>query len=59
MLIYKVRATSMPHYLNNLLSHHVTGTGMALRSASRALLTVPVTRTICESRAFTVFALVV
>ena len=56
VLTYKVRATSTPHYLNNLLSHRITGTRMALRSASRALLTIPVTRTVCASRAFSVCA---
>ena len=52
VLTYKVHATSTPRYLNSLLSHRVTGTRMALRSASRALLTIPVTRTVCASRAF-------
>ena len=59
VLTYKVRAMSTPHYLNSLLSHRVTGSRMALRSASRALLIIPVTRTIFASHAFSVCAPVV
>ena len=59
VLTYKVRATSSPKYLDDLISNRVTGTRMSLRSASRALLTVPFTRTVCASRAFRVCAPIV
>ena len=59
VLTYKVRATSTPKYLDDLISNRVTGTRMSLRSASRALLTVPFTRTVCASRAFRVCAPIV
>ena len=56
MLTYKVRATSMPAYLANLLSDRTTNSSMALRSASRTILHVKRTRTDYGARAFGVTA---
>jgi hypothetical protein len=58
-LAYKIRDTSTPDYLSDLIPARTTGTRMSLRSASRTLLTVPSTRTAMASRAFSVCAPVV
>ena len=44
-LTHKIRATSTPHYLSELILSHITGTRLSLRSASRTLLRVLSTRT--------------
>ena len=51
LITYKVRATSNPGYLKDLLVP-AAGTGYSLRSSSRPLLTVPRTRTVTASRSF-------
>ena len=58
-LTHKIRATSTPHYLNELILPRMTRTRMSLWSASRTLLRVPPTRMVIASRAFSVCAPVV
>ena len=55
-LTYKVRYSSTPDYLNNLLSDRVTNSSVTLRSSSKHVLYVPRTRTVCGARAFSVAA---
>ena len=54
LVTYKVRLSSIPHYLNNLLS--VRTVSRALRSSSAPLLHVPFSCTVFASRAFRVAA---
>jgi len=52
LLTYKVRHSSSPEYLNNLLSQRVINSSVTLRSSSRLVLHLPRSRTVCGARAF-------
>jgi len=56
VLTYKICSTSRPAYLHSLLSNRISESAATLRSASRTLLHVPRTRTVHDSRAFSVAA---
>jgi hypothetical protein len=56
LLTYKVRHTSTPVYLNNLLSERAINSTVSLRSSSRPLLYIARTRTACGARAFSIAA---
>jgi hypothetical protein len=56
LLTYTVRYSSTPSYLNNLLCDRVINSSVTLRSASRRVLFVPRTRTVCGARAFSIAA---
>ena len=51
-LAFKIRSTSQPEYLHQLISSQQHGSSMTLRSSTRPLLQVPRTRTAYGSRAF-------
>jgi len=55
-LSYKVRHTSTPIYLNNLLSERAINSTVSLRSLSRPLLYILRIRTVCGARAFSIGA---
>ena len=56
LLTYKVRYSSTPDYLFNLLSDRVINSSLTLRSSSKHVLYVPRSRTVCGARAFSIAA---
>ena len=56
LLTYKVRHSSTPGYLYNLLSDRIIYSSLTLRSSSKQVLCVPRSRTVCGARAFSIAA---
>jgi len=54
LLTYKVRHSSTPDYLNNLLSQRVINSSVTLRTLLRLVLHLPRSRTVCGARAFSI-----
>jgi len=59
VLMFNLRLTETPAYLNSLISNRVTASSMSLRSSTRFVMAVPRTNTVCASRSFSVCAAVV
>ena len=56
VITYKVRKTSTPTYLHNLLSNRTTSSSMSLRSSHQSMLALRRCRTECGRRAYSVAA---